>query len=491
MKLLAANTLLQNRYLIVHLIGKGGMGDVYLAIDQRLGSAVALKRTFFSGDEILADAFEREARTLARLRHNVLPKVSDHFTEEDTQYLIMEHIAGDDLAKRLEVSEKQFPVGWVLFWADQLLDALGYMHAQEPPVIHRDIKPQNLKLTGENTVILLDFGLSKNTPGETRASSTASVIGYTPHFAPMEQIRGTGTNPRSDIYSLSATLYQLLSNVVPPDVLARADELLSGKPDPIQPLDEINPDISREISDIILKGMAISQEQRFADAREMQKALREAYAQIQNTSTKPTVALNAQSSNGISGISQPLLKTNISRTSPPASKSIKSLPPGNDRQSEEVFSRPASQSPIQKKSNRRLVTIIGFGLPLVLLITAGLGWFILYNSEAATKKISTPTPITATVTPTPETALESNLNANANVDVRDESNLNDNANIETSNQTGDADTQNTNDKTNKTSQPTVIKSTPKQAPKPPAKVKKSAPRPTPPPKATPLPRILP
>ncbi len=130
MKPLAANTLLQDRYLIVHLIGKGGMGDVYLAIDQRLGSAVALKRTFFSGDETLAAAFEREARTLARLRHNVLPKVTDHFTEEDTQYLIMEHIAGDDLAKRLEISRKPFPVNWVLFWADQLLDALGYLHAQ-------------------------------------------------------------------------------------------------------------------------------------------------------------------------------------------------------------------------------------------------------------------------------------------------------------------------------------------------------------------------
>ncbi len=88
MKLLAQNTLLQNRYLVVQLIGKGGMGEVYLAVDQRLGSAVALKRTFFSGDETLGAAFESEARTLARLRHTVLPNVSDHFTENDTQYLV-------------------------------------------------------------------------------------------------------------------------------------------------------------------------------------------------------------------------------------------------------------------------------------------------------------------------------------------------------------------------------------------------------------------
>ena len=105
MKALAPNTLIQNRYLIVHLIGKGGMGEVYLAVDQRLGSAIALKRTLFADDEMLGNAFEREARTLARLRHPVLPKVSDHFTEDSGQYLVMEHIAGDDLCKRLEAAQ--------------------------------------------------------------------------------------------------------------------------------------------------------------------------------------------------------------------------------------------------------------------------------------------------------------------------------------------------------------------------------------------------
>ncbi|MBA4185786.1 MAG: serine/threonine protein kinase, partial [Acidobacteria bacterium] len=163
MKPISPNTLIQNRYLIIHLIGKGGMGEVYLAVDQRLGSAIALKRTFFSDDATLGNAFEREARTLARLRHPVLPKVSDHFTEEGTQYLVMDHIAGEDISKRLESMQKPFPISWVLFWADQLLDALTYLHTNEPPIIHRDIKPQNLKLTDENHIVLLDFGLSKNT----------------------------------------------------------------------------------------------------------------------------------------------------------------------------------------------------------------------------------------------------------------------------------------------------------------------------------------
>lgn len=298
MKSLAPNTMIQNRYLIVQLIGKGGMGEVYLAVDQRLGSAVALKRTFFASDEMLGNAFEREAKILARLRHPVLPKVSDHFTEGDEQYLVMEHIAGDDLSKRLETANKPFPVSWVLFWADQLLDALSYLHSHEPPIIHRDIKPQNLKLTDENHIVLLDFGLSKNSTGQTNitssGSSSGSVVGYTPHYAPMEQIRGTGTNPKSDLYALSATLYQLMTNSVPVDALSRADSLLNERPDPIRPLTEINPEIAPDISAIILKGMEVSQEKRWPNARDMQKALRKAYSQVQSAMSAHTVAFNAQ-----------------------------------------------------------------------------------------------------------------------------------------------------------------------------------------------------
>ncbi|MEO8574436.1 MAG: serine/threonine-protein kinase [Pyrinomonadaceae bacterium] len=295
MKALAQNTLIQNRYLVVHLIGKGGMGEVYLAVDQRLGSAVALKRTFFAGDEILASAFEREARTLARMRHPVLPKVSDHFGEGDEQYLVMEHISGDDLAKRLEAAQKPFPVSWVMFWADQMLDSLSYLHSHEPPIIHRDIKPQNLKLTDENHIILLDFGLSKTSTGQTNVSqsgSTGSVVGYTPHYAPMEQIRGIGTNPRSDIYSLSATLYQLMTNVVPADALSRADTMLNGLSDPIEQPHALNPEVPTAVSEVILKGMEVSQEKRFGNARDMQKALRRAFTQMQEAMAAQTVAFN-------------------------------------------------------------------------------------------------------------------------------------------------------------------------------------------------------
>ncbi len=488
MKPLAANTLLQNRYLIVHLIGKGGMGDVYLAIDQRLGSAVALKRTFFSGDEVFADAFEREARTLARLRNNALPKVSDHFIEDETQYLIMEHIAGDDLAKRLEVSEKPFPVAWVLFWADQLLDALGYLHSQEPPVLHRDIKPQNLKLTDENSVVLLDFGLSKNTVGETRSATTGSVVGYTPHFAPMEQIRGTGTDARSDIYSLSATLYQLLTNVVPPDVLTRADALLGGKPDPIEALNEINGEVSREVSDVILKGMAVSQEQRFSGARQMQKALRDVFAQNQNTNSKQNESFAVQTHNSISGISQPQLKTNVSIGSTPEGKSLKNFAPDNFDKPQEPFSQTPVQSPPKKNSNGRFLKIIGLSVPFALAIIAGIGWFMLYNSGSATKENPTPTPVVI-ISPTPEATPDSNINTLENANVSDEVSIT-NENADVGNQTSENKAPNLTNKNARVIQPTTAKSAPK-----PSQLTKTAtkatPKPTPLSKATPLPRILP
>ena len=486
MKPLAANTLLQNRYLIVHLIGKGGMGDVYLAIDQRLGSAVALKRTFFSGDEVFAAAFEREARTLARLRHNVLPKVSDHFIEEDTQYLIMEHIAGDDLAKRLEISRKPFPVDWVLFWADQLLDALSYLHSQEPPVIHRDIKPQNLKLTDDNSVVLLDFGLSKNTIGETRtATSTSSVVGYTPHFAPMEQIRGMGTNPRSDIYSLSATLYQLLTNLVPPETLVRAEALLGGNPDPLTPVIEINPEVSQAVSDVILKGMAVSQEKRFSDAREMQKALREVHAQIQSIDAKQINAFTTRANDGNSADSQSNLHTNISFT-----PSIANQPPNSSAPENFVRTENLPAPTAERKINTLFLTVIGLSIPLILA-TAGIGWFLTRGAAVAPEKISTPTPEIAIVAPSPEPTIEPPVDAVENANSLNENNVMTDTNTQSYNQNVAVKNQNLSEKPSRSNTTTVAKPSTRQTSRRTRTTTKATPRPTPSSKATPLPKILP
>src|SRR5512132_570157 len=218
--MLTPETVLQSRYRIVRQLGQGGMGAVYEAIDHRLDTTVALKETLFA-EERLRKQFEREARLLARLHHPALPRVSDHFAEADGEFLVMQYIAGDDLAEMMAQRRGPFPPDQVLTWTDQLLDALDYLHTQEPQIVHRDIKPQNLKLTSRGQIVLLDFGLAKGSVGHMSVATSASIFGYTPNYAPLEQVQGLGTDSRSDLYSLAATLYHLVTGIKPPDALTR------------------------------------------------------------------------------------------------------------------------------------------------------------------------------------------------------------------------------------------------------------------------------
>ncbi|MGB0389711.1 MAG: serine/threonine protein kinase, partial [Ardenticatenaceae bacterium] len=145
--ILPNNTNLQNRYLIVGLLGQGGFGAVYEARHLGLGHRVALKQLTLA-DPRAEKAFEREARILARLRHAALPRVSDYFVYSNHYFLVMEYVEGHDFEALLAGRTDPFPVEQVLGWADQLLDGLEYLHNQQRPVIHRDIKPGNIiKLT--------------------------------------------------------------------------------------------------------------------------------------------------------------------------------------------------------------------------------------------------------------------------------------------------------------------------------------------------------
>jgi serine/threonine protein kinase len=448
MKQIAPNTLIQSRYLVVQPIGKGGMGEVYLAVDQRLGSAVALKRTRFESDSPLGNAFEREARILARLRHPVLPKVIDHFAEGEGQFLVMEHISGDDLDKRLQTANKPFPLSWVMFWADQLLDALSYLHKHEPPIIHRDIKPQNLKLTDDNHIILLDFGLSKDfETGSKEAPAAGSVVGYSPHFASMEQVRGTGTDARSDLYSLSATLYQLLSNTVPPDALTRAEAILGGQNDPLQPLSALNPEVTKTISDVILQGMSVRQDHRWSSAGDMQKALRRAFNAPKDAAAEAatrmmevpakTEVLPAATEPSPSVESMPTVER-IHESAPPADVTVRMDRPGMTTDASTVdetavmpyppvTAQPAVTPPDPPKvaaaaaavstpapaqdtaapysptrSSSKAPFIMGALLGLLLLggIAGGGGWYYYTRSKAAALPTPDPSPA-ASVEPTP------------------------------------------------------------------------------------------
>jgi serine/threonine protein kinase len=228
-------------------------------------------------DERLRKQFEREARLLARLHHPALPRVSDHFSEGDGQFLVMQFIPGDDLSEKMARKRGPFPPDQVLTWADQLLDALDYLHTQDPQIVHRDIKPQNLKLTARGQIILLDFGLAKGQAGDiSRITTTASIFGYTPNYAPLEQIQGLGTDSRSDLYSLGATIYHLMTGVKPPDALSRAAALVNGQPDPLQLASVANSAVPPDIDTFLSKAMAQNRDQRYATAADMQRDLHSA-----------------------------------------------------------------------------------------------------------------------------------------------------------------------------------------------------------------------
>ena len=268
--LLTAGVVLRNRYKIIRLLGQGNMGAVYLGEDQLSGQFVALKENSDPSQDAL-DQFTREAVMLARLQHRGLPHVTDHFIEASgRQYLVMTYVEGENfqeiLARRRSLSEAE-----VLAWMKQVFDAVEYMHTWvDPvsgkcsPVIHRDIKPANIKLTPDGRVVLVDFGIAKYQAGSGTATGARGV--GTPGFAPVEQYTG-GTDVRSDVYALGATLYCLVTGQAPPESPAIA----AGTP--LIPPRVLNPTISPKTEQVITRAMQIQAKNRYQEVRDLWQAL--------------------------------------------------------------------------------------------------------------------------------------------------------------------------------------------------------------------------
>jgi formylglycine-generating enzyme required for sulfatase activity len=324
--MLAPNTILRERYRIIHQLGHGGMGAVYQAMDENLSCVVAVKETFAVTDE-QRRAFRREAQLLANLTHPTLPRVMDHFTYGEGQFLVMQFVPGHDLAELLELREQPFSVAKVIEWADQLLDALEELHSSDPPIIHRDIKPSNLKLTPKGKILLLDFGLAKGAAGQMSTADVdshgKSIYGYTPNYAPLEQIRGRGTDPRSDLYSLSATMWTLLTGEVPPDALSRVAEKEDGNPDPLRSAHELNPQVPATVSDLLQSAMSLNRNQRQTTAAEFRSGLRDARQAEFERPTLPLQRPNALKSTSFP--SAPPLEPTV-KAPKPASQSSPSSP---------------------------------------------------------------------------------------------------------------------------------------------------------------------
>ena len=240
---LSTGTVLENRYRIDALLGEGGMGAVYRASDQRLRQFVAIKENRMASPAS-ARQFESEALMMARLRHPNLPRVGDHFiTPDGAQYLVMDYIEGEDLGQILERTGA-LDEARALAWIDQVCDALVYLHSQNPPIIHRDIKPGNIKITPQGQVFLVDFGIAKI--GEARERTRTGALGVTTGYSPPEQHGSGGTDARSDVYALGATLYTLLTGRVPPDSVQR-----SIKAEILTPPRQLRPDLNPSLASAI------------------------------------------------------------------------------------------------------------------------------------------------------------------------------------------------------------------------------------------------
>jgi serine/threonine-protein kinase len=270
-EILSPGTILWSRYRILDLVGQGGMGAIYRAEDLRLeGRLCAIKEvTPDPGaskeyQEQAQAAFHREASVLARLDHANLPKVSDFFLFNGRDYLVMDYVPGQDLREIIEHARHKntfIPEKQVLTWTEQLISALEYLHQQDPPVLHRDIKPSNIKITPTDTVKLVDFGLVKVLHPDDNRTVTVLQGRATIQYAPLEQIGGdTGhTDSRSDIYSLGATLYHLLTNEPPPDAKSR---YIRAKSQPLLSIRAINSTVSPQTEQSILHALGLHPEDR-------------------------------------------------------------------------------------------------------------------------------------------------------------------------------------------------------------------------------------
>jgi Tol biopolymer transport system component len=262
---LGQGNLLCNRYRILEILGRGGMGAVYRATDESLGVDVAVKENLFTTDDY-AQQFHMEAIILANLRHQNLPRVTDHFVIEDMgQYLVMDYIEGDDLRQCMEKSgpiseEEAIRIGVAA------CDALAYLHSRRPPILHRDIKLGNIKLSPDGGIYLVDFGLAKMAWEHEETMTGARAM--TPGYSPPEQYGSARTDARSDIYSLGATLYAAITGVIPEDSLMRAVDGMA-----LTPLRDHRPEITLRLASVIEKAMEVTPCNRYQTAEEFKRAL--------------------------------------------------------------------------------------------------------------------------------------------------------------------------------------------------------------------------
>ncbi|MDR3572957.1 MAG: protein kinase [Anaerolineaceae bacterium] len=380
-------SLLYNRYRILDIIAKGGMGAIYRATDENLGVQVALKENLILSEEA-SRQFRLEATILGGLRHPNLPRVTDHFEiENQGQYLVMDYVDGNDL-RQLIADKGILPEDEIVFIGAAACDALAYLHSQHPPIIHRDIKPGNIKITPNGQVFLVDFGLAKiEQPGQ---STTTGAQALTPGYSPPEQY-GRGTSSRSDIYSLGATLYAIATGKIPEDGLARAIGSAT-----LTPIRNYNSKMSENTAAVIEKAMAVAQDSRYPTAEDFKNALLNS-----NSIARQKISQTSQISKD-SIVPSPEIQSSTINSASPTIRPSKPL----EIPLASSVAVPARQSKVP------IIPITGGLLVILIIVISGVFWlFKGFSSHQAAQSPTLPVVIQVKVQATTRLAISTNTPA--------------------------------------------------------------------------------
>ena len=270
---LPVGSIVGGRYQVEKLLGKGGFGAVYLVRDQRVQQNLFALKEVIDPNIQERKRFVFEADLLRRLDHPALPRVYHVFEDDKNEraYMLMDYVEGSNLeVLRRQQSNKRFSVQQVLSIIAPIMNAVSYLHNQKLPIIHRDIKPSNIIVPpSRNEGVLVDFGIAKEYDPD---STTTAVRHASPGYAAPEQY-GIGTNTRTDIYGLGATIYTLLTGVVPTDAFYRTTNLGSGRNDPLESIHKFAPNVPPHIADAIYQAMAVDMNDRFPTVQDFWQEL--------------------------------------------------------------------------------------------------------------------------------------------------------------------------------------------------------------------------
>jgi serine/threonine-protein kinase len=359
-----------NRYRIKSVLGKGGFGATYLVEDLRLnGKRRALKEV----PQLLFD--EYETTLLSRLNHPSIPDIIDRTVAGDMVYLVLEFGGSRTLGRERKQHQGGIPQSKLIPWMRQLCEVLTYLHGQQPPIIHRDLKPDNILLDEHERIMLIDFGIAKesNPAAMTRTLGRAATLG----FSPPEQVMGTGTDERSDIYALGATFYALLTGKNPP----AAHERVAGKE--LQPPSQIVAEVSPELDEAIVRALSLNVNHRQQTVREFAQALESVGS---GPRSLPTVSAES--------IEQTVAVGQASRPTGARQPSLR-LPTGRIAASGKSVSARSAQQPAQKPK-----VLLPLVLIAALLAAIATGVYLIW-AKSGPAKIESPAPAVADIPQTP------------------------------------------------------------------------------------------